>query len=120
VTFESGRLAGEVRSAGGAGYTAGNVTFVNVHEAGLVFLPLSSIYSAYSLFCTSHMVPFDQPDAALVCVVLEMERICMHSDTDISLFRIYLLDGSWIYHSLSRSQTEVTFICSDSAPKSGR
>jgi len=46
VTFESGRTAGTVRSAGGGGFTAGNVTFVAVHEAG-------------------HMVPYDQPEAAL-------------------------------------------------------
>ena len=36
VTSESGVLAGTVRSAGGAGETAGNVTFVTVHEAGYV------------------------------------------------------------------------------------
>ncbi|KAI0094232.1 Alpha/Beta hydrolase protein [Irpex rosettiformis] len=42
-----GRVAGEVRSAGGDGFTAGNVTFVQVYESG-------------------HMVPFDQPEAALV------------------------------------------------------
>ncbi|KAI4518274.1 peptidase S10, serine carboxypeptidase [Schizophyllum commune Loenen D] len=46
IDSTTGRLAGEVRSAGGGGFTAGNVTFVNVHEAG-------------------HMVPFDQPEAAL-------------------------------------------------------
>ncbi|PCH36516.1 hypothetical protein WOLCODRAFT_28645 [Wolfiporia cocos MD-104 SS10] len=46
VTTESGQLAGTVRSAGGNGYTAGNITFVAVHEAG-------------------HMVPYDQPEAAL-------------------------------------------------------
>lgn len=45
-TLDSGRIAGEVRSAGGGGFTAGNITYVNVHEAG-------------------HMVPFDQPEAAL-------------------------------------------------------
>ncbi|KAJ3554633.1 hypothetical protein NM688_g3005 [Phlebia brevispora] len=45
-TLGSGRIAGEVRSAGGDGFTAGNVTFVQVYEAG-------------------HMVPFDQPEAAL-------------------------------------------------------
>lgn len=28
------RQAGEVRSAGGGGSTAGNVTFVNIYEAG--------------------------------------------------------------------------------------
>jgi len=45
-TIESGELAGTVRTAGGNGNTAGNVTYVTVHEAG-------------------HMVPFDQPAAAL-------------------------------------------------------
>ncbi|KAF8655864.1 hypothetical protein AX16_002947 [Volvariella volvacea WC 439] len=34
VTAETGLLAGEVRSAGGGGFTAGNVTFVNVYDAG--------------------------------------------------------------------------------------
>jgi cathepsin A (carboxypeptidase C) len=42
VTKRSGKLAGSVRSAGGAG----NVTFVTVFDAG-------------------HMVPYDQPEAAL-------------------------------------------------------
>ncbi|KAF9533625.1 carboxypeptidase C [Crepidotus variabilis] len=46
ITADSGKVAGEVRSAGGEGFTAGNVTFVNVYNAG-------------------HMVPYDQPDAAL-------------------------------------------------------
>lgn len=38
VTTESGKVAGEVRSAGGSGFTAGNVTFVNVYEAGYVVI----------------------------------------------------------------------------------
>ncbi|THG96311.1 hypothetical protein EW026_g5506 [Hermanssonia centrifuga] len=46
ITLGSGKIAGEVRSAGGDGFTAGNVTFVQIYEAG-------------------HMVPFDQPEAAL-------------------------------------------------------
>ncbi|EEB89259.1 hypothetical protein MPER_12663, partial [Moniliophthora perniciosa FA553] len=46
VDLSTGRQAGEVRSAGGAGFTAGNITFVQVYEAG-------------------HMVPYDQPSAAL-------------------------------------------------------
>ncbi|KAH9051982.1 Alpha/Beta hydrolase protein [Lactarius vividus] len=46
VIERSGRIAGEVRTAGGGGFGAGNVTFVNVYEAG-------------------HMVPHDQPEAAL-------------------------------------------------------
>ncbi|THH27237.1 hypothetical protein EUX98_g6950 [Antrodiella citrinella] len=45
VTLNTGKVAGEVRSAGGDGFTAGNVTFVQVYDAG-------------------HMVPFDQPEAA--------------------------------------------------------
>ncbi|KAH7882369.1 Alpha/Beta hydrolase protein [Phlebopus sp. FC_14] len=46
VTMQSGKVAGTVRSAGGGGSGAGNVTFVAVYEAG-------------------HMVPYDQPEAAL-------------------------------------------------------
>ncbi|KAI3615731.1 carboxypeptidase y [Moniliophthora roreri] len=46
VDSVTGRVAGEVRSAGGDGLTAGNVTFVRVYEAG-------------------HLVPHDQPEAAL-------------------------------------------------------
>ncbi|KDQ62966.1 hypothetical protein JAAARDRAFT_146814 [Jaapia argillacea MUCL 33604] len=46
VTTQGGLVAGEVRSAGGDGFTAGNVTFVNVWNAG-------------------HMVPYDQSEAAL-------------------------------------------------------
>lgn len=34
VTSGSGTLAGAVRSAGGKGFTAGNVTFVTIFEAG--------------------------------------------------------------------------------------
>jgi hypothetical protein len=38
VTAGSGKLAGTVRSAGGKGFSAGNVTFVTVFEAGCVFV----------------------------------------------------------------------------------
>lgn len=47
VTKDKGVIAGTVRAAGGDGFTAGNVTFATVHEAG-------------------HMAPADQPEAALV------------------------------------------------------
>ncbi|KAI6162649.1 peptidase S10 serine carboxypeptidase [Pisolithus thermaeus] len=46
ITSTSKKLAGTVRSAGGNGSQAGNITFVTVLEAG-------------------HMVPYDQPEAAL-------------------------------------------------------
>ncbi|KAJ7079578.1 carboxypeptidase C [Mycena belliarum] len=46
VTLGTGKLAGTVRSAGNGGFSAGNISYVVVHEAG-------------------HMVPFDQPEAAL-------------------------------------------------------
>lgn len=36
IVAENGKIAGEVRSAGGDGFTAGNLTFVTVHEAGSV------------------------------------------------------------------------------------
>ncbi|KIO24205.1 hypothetical protein M407DRAFT_77252 [Tulasnella calospora MUT 4182] len=45
-TLNTGKIAGKVKSAGGGGFTAGNFTYVVVHEAG-------------------HMVPYDQPEAAL-------------------------------------------------------
>ncbi|KAG6379737.1 peptidase S10 serine carboxypeptidase [Boletus reticuloceps] len=45
ITLE-GKVAGTVRSSTGGGFGAGNITFVTIHEAG-------------------HMVPFDQPEAAL-------------------------------------------------------
>ena len=34
ITEDSQEVVGTVRSAGGKGFTAGNVTFVVVHEAG--------------------------------------------------------------------------------------
>ncbi|KAF6764643.1 carboxypeptidase C [Ephemerocybe angulata] len=46
IPLTTGKVAGTVRSAGTGLFTAGNVTFVEVYEAG-------------------HMVPFDQPEAAL-------------------------------------------------------
>jgi cathepsin A (carboxypeptidase C) len=36
VVEETGKVGGEVRFAGGAGFSAGNITFVNVYEAGYV------------------------------------------------------------------------------------
>ena len=46
VTLGSGKLAGTVRSAGGGGFTAGNVTFATVFEAGCVFFSWDVCYSA--------------------------------------------------------------------------
>jgi cathepsin A (carboxypeptidase C) len=43
ITLSSGTVAGEVRSAGGEGLTAGNVTFVNIYNAGSVFVCYSYI-----------------------------------------------------------------------------
>lgn len=43
----NGQVAGTVRTAGGDGTTAGNITLVTIHEAG-------------------HMVPHDKPEEALV------------------------------------------------------
>lgn len=37
----SGRVAGRVRSAGGDGFTAGNVTFVEVFDAGYMLLAVN-------------------------------------------------------------------------------
>lgn len=42
VTLGSGRVAGRVRSAGGNGFTAGNVTFVEVFDAGYVLFAIKS------------------------------------------------------------------------------
>src|ERR1700761_3024405 len=39
ATGAPSRPAGQVRSAGGGGFTAGNVTFVTVFEAGYVLVP---------------------------------------------------------------------------------
>ncbi|KAG8993533.1 hypothetical protein FRB94_010711 [Tulasnella sp. JGI-2019a] len=44
--LKSGKVAGMVKSAGGGGFSAGNYTYVVIHEAG-------------------HMVPYDQPEASL-------------------------------------------------------
>ncbi|KAH9996036.1 Alpha/Beta hydrolase protein [Russula vinacea] len=61
VTAREGRVAGEVRSAGGRGFGAGNVTFVNVYEAG-------------------HMVPYDQPEASLDMFTRWITDISLTSD----------------------------------------
>ena len=73
VTTYNGRVAGEVRSAGGQGFTAGNVTFVNVYEAGY-----ASVFAFLGLQCKlitfyasiRHMVPYDQPEAAFVSLAM--------------------------------------------------
>ena len=44
VTLDKGALAGWVRSAGGDGFTAGNITYVQVHAAGYAFsMSISSL-----------------------------------------------------------------------------
>ena len=53
VSLESGRIAGNVRSAGNGAFGAGNVTFVEVFEAG-------------------HMAPYDQPEASLVRFFIQL------------------------------------------------
>ena len=77
ITAGTGRVAGEVRSAGGGGFGAGNVTFVNVYEAGLV-QGLESFISHFVLTALPpfrHMVPYDQPEAALVSSSMPLERM---------------------------------------------
>ena len=59
------RVAGEVRSAGGGGYTAGNVTFVQIYEAGYAGSHLRAVTLADYCRCR-HMAPYDQPEALLV------------------------------------------------------
>lgn len=66
ITLESGKIAGEVRSAGGDGFTAGNVTFINVYEAGYVHSRIILVHRLIVTVQHRHMVPFDQPEAALV------------------------------------------------------
>ena len=68
VTAKSGRVAGEVRSAGGGGFGAGNVTFVNVYEAGCVLFSKFHVTLLTKALMDRHMVPFDQSEAALVCL----------------------------------------------------
>ncbi|KAI0320056.1 serine carboxypeptidase [Amylostereum chailletii] len=61
VTLDSGRVAGEVRSAGAGGFGAGNVSFVTVFEAG-------------------HMVPFDQGEAALDMITRWIQDVSLTSN----------------------------------------
>jgi hypothetical protein len=67
ATLNSGATAGPVRSTGGGGRTAGVLTFVAV--SGYDWLPrsrpVSTEYDRLRVSC-SHMVPYDQPEAALV------------------------------------------------------
>ncbi len=70
VTFGKSDLSGWVRSAGGDGFTAGNITYVQVHAAGYVY-SINCLSGSFlmntELMCVSpsHMVPFDQPEASL-------------------------------------------------------
>ena len=66
--MRSGKMAGTVRSAGNAGSGAGNVTFVTVHEAGSVKSPSLHLRS-FTIHPSRHMVPYDQPEAALVSIM---------------------------------------------------
>jgi len=59
------RIAGDVRSAGGGEFGAGNVNFVNVRESGCVSIS-AHILRHLSYNANSHMVPYDLPEAALV------------------------------------------------------
>ena len=61
ITLAEGKIAGQVRSAGATETTAGNVTYVEVFDAG-------------------HMVPYDQPEAALVsCVLTRRGEVYLHT-----------------------------------------
>jgi len=63
TTLEANKLVGSVRTAtGGSKASAGNVTFVTVFEAG-------------------HMVPFDQPEAALDLVLRWLDNISLTNST---------------------------------------
>lgn len=64
ITEDSQEVAGSVRSVGGDGFTAGNVTFVVVNEAGYDRWRVLSSPGTDKFY--RHMVPFDQPEAALV------------------------------------------------------
>src|ERR1700728_4593690 len=52
-TIESDKIAGTVRTAGGNGNTAGNVTYVTVYEAGSVFSPMDHSSSRIPITCLS-------------------------------------------------------------------
>jgi carboxypeptidase C (cathepsin A) len=71
-THNTGKVAGMVRTAGGAGRTAGNLTYVVVHEAG-------------------HMVPYDQPAAALDM----MTRWILESPLTLNAEEFKLPFGGW-------------------------
>lgn len=44
TTLQDGKLVGTVRSAGGNGASAGNVTFVAVHAAGYAYLCYNKLH----------------------------------------------------------------------------
>lgn len=70
ITLEGGKVAGTVRSSGGSGFTAGNVSFVTVHEAGHM-VPYDRMYILLLIFTIlNNLISKTEPEAALVSSLL--------------------------------------------------